>query len=88
MQAPRVFCPHFRKNVHSVADIPLKICCWWLIEHNAGEKIRGQTIPIISSFLSFSQRGEATVGDASYELIKACKMEINPSDYTAQYLTI
>lgn len=40
------------------------------------------------SSLTLSQRGEATVGNMNYEMIRGCKMEINPGDYTAQYLTI
>lgn len=64
----------------------LAVCCklasgsWSRIE-------RGQTQSCLSS-LTLSQRGEATVGNMNYEMIRGCKMEINPGDYTAQYLTI
>lgn len=37
---------------------------------------------------SLSQGEEATVGNMNYEMIRECKMEINPSDYSAQYPTI
>lgn len=38
--------------------------------------------------LALPRRGEATVGNMNYEMIRGCKMEINPGDYTAQYLPI
>lgn len=75
---------------HMVIYSVLAICCklasgsWLRIEQ------QGERESIQSSVPSFilSQRGEATVGNMNYEMIRGCKMEINPSDYTAQYLTI
>lgn len=66
----------------------LAICCklasgsWLRIE---GERESTQS-SVSSLFLSRGE--EATVGSMNYEMIRGCKMEINPGDYTAQYLTI
>ncbi len=66
----------------------LSICCklffWQLIEDGVSE--RGSIQSSLS--LTLSQRGKATVGNMNYEMIRGCKMEINPGDYTAHYLTI
>lgn len=73
---------HAHTHQHKHARLfQLRTCLWRLIEDTSAARLRSITLPR-------SQRGEATVANMNYQMIRDCKMEINPGDYTTQYPTI
>lgn len=77
---------HARRHLYYLATCPyLHLATDW--GWSGSER---KTESVLASVWSItpSQRKVATVGSMNYEMIRGCKMEIDPGDYTAQYLTI